>query len=45
VGEREIAKGMTQHILASIDERLKNEVSAISTYETDLPGMRNITLS
>jgi len=26
MGEREIAKGMTQHILDSIDERLKNEV-------------------
>ena len=36
MGEREIAKGMTQHILDSIDERLKNEVSANSTYETDL---------
>jgi monovalent cation:H+ antiporter-2, CPA2 family len=38
MGEREIAKGMTQHILDSIDERLKNEVSANSTYETDSPG-------
>jgi monovalent cation:H+ antiporter-2, CPA2 family len=38
VGEREIAKGMTRHILESIDERLKNEVSAISTYETDSAG-------